>query len=91
MMTDELLRAMACRAWDGVWRIDRPAGFDPVLNVAQFTALQVLRSGAHLTEAEARLLQAVHYQPRDLSPAQQHNLEKLTRRASLHLGERIAA
>ncbi len=89
-MTDESLRAMACRQWDGVWRIERPDDFNPVLNIAQFTALQVLRSGVDLSEADARLLQAVHYQPSDLSPAQRHNLEKLTRRASQHIGERIA-
>uniref|UniRef100_A0A6M3XVX9 Uncharacterized protein n=1 Tax=viral metagenome TaxID=1070528 RepID=A0A6M3XVX9_9ZZZZ len=90
MMTDESLRAMACRPWDGVWRIKRPDGFDPLLNVAQFSALQVLRSGVDLSEAEARLLQGAYYHPRS-GPAQQHNLEKLTRRASQHIGERIAA
>jgi hypothetical protein len=91
MMTDESLRAMACRKWDGVWRIERPGSFDPVLSIAQFSALQVLRSGVDLSEAEARLLQGAYYHPRSESPAQQYNLEKLTRRASQHIGERIAA
>lgn len=89
-MTDESLRAMACRPWDGVWRVERPDGFDPLLRIHQFTALQVLRSGVDLSEAEARLLQGAYYHPRSESPAQQHNLEKLTRRASQHIGERTA-
>ncbi|WP_050599432.1 hypothetical protein [Qipengyuania citrea] len=89
-MNDETFRAMSCRPWDGCWRVRKPDGFDGLLSIHQFTALQVLRSGVHLSEAEARLLQAIHYQSDPLGPAQSFNLERLTSRASETLG-RVAA
>ena len=89
-MNDLSFRAMACRRWDGCWRVRKPDDFDGLLSVHQFTALQVLRSGTHLSEAEARLLQAIHYQADPLGPAQAFNLDRLVARAS-ELNGRAAA
>lgn len=89
-MNDITFRAMACRPWDGCWRVRKPAGFSGLLSVHQFTALQILRSGVDLSEAEARLLQAIHYQAGPLGPAQSFNLDKLAARASGIAGREAA-
>ena len=80
----------ALRPWDGCWRVRKPSSFRGLLSGHQFAALHVLRSGVDLSEAEARLLQAIHYQADPLGPAQSFNLDRLAARASETVG-RVAA
>lgn len=66
--------------WDGVWRVERPADYQPGLyRVHQIEARDLLKTARGLNEWEARFLQTVAYQARDLSPLQSHWLRRVVR------------
>ena len=65
--------------WDGrTWFVSRPSDYTPGLYAFhQLEARELLKKGRGLNEWEASFLQAVAYQWRDLSPAQDHWLRKI--------------
>jgi hypothetical protein len=77
---DEL--AHANEPWDRVRRLPAPEDYVPGLyRVHQVIADHLLRECPNLTNWEARLLQVIRYQSRDLGPVQRHHLLKLEQRA----------
>ena len=68
------------RAWDGVWRVPRPASYLPGLySMDQVNALALLKSGYSWTEAQARILQAIFFTGAPLSELQRFYLMRFER------------
>jgi hypothetical protein len=64
--------------WDGRWTVAKPADYVAGLyRMHQVAARWLLKNAERLTEADARLLQAVAYQAAPLSNLQRYWLERI--------------
>ncbi|WP_374407449.1 hypothetical protein [Pelagerythrobacter sp.] len=79
--------ARALQPWDGSWFYPVPDTGMRFVSLDQHTALQILRGREGLSNADARLLQAIAVHEGELSPGQRFWLDRLARAHDRRLGQ----